>query len=93
MNHAFPEGRRSVARGVSPWTAAPSNNKAPEGRQTASGSLSPLWGLAARSLASQGLAPLATNPGSSGAGTRNAHNIRNTGNVDREQSCGAGSAP
>ena len=30
-----PKGRRSVARGVSPWTTASSNNKAPEGRQTA----------------------------------------------------------
>ncbi len=29
------EGRRSIARGVSPWTAAPSNGKAPAGRQTA----------------------------------------------------------
>ena len=43
-----------------------------------SGALPPLWGLPARSLASQGLAPLATNPGSSGAGTRIAHNDRNT---------------
>ena len=30
-----PEGRRSVARGASPWTTASSNNKAPEGRQAA----------------------------------------------------------
>ena len=29
--------------------------------------------MEARSIAFQGLAPLATNPGSSGAGTRNAH--------------------
>ena len=58
-----PEGRRSVARGASPWTTASSNNKAPEGRQNASGALSPFWGLPARSLAFQGLTPLATNPG------------------------------
>ncbi len=32
--HSVPKGRQSVARGVSPWTRASSNNKAPEGRQT-----------------------------------------------------------
>ena len=46
-----------------------------------SGSLSPRWGLAARPLAFQGLTPLATNPGSSGAGTRNAQNDHNNGNT------------
>ena len=42
----------------------------------------PLWGLTARSLAFQGLTPLATNLGSSGARTRNAHNIGNADNAD-----------
>ncbi len=99
-----PKGRRSVARGASPWTTASSNNKAPEGRQTAAslggrrppirqtramglsqprlapttGVLSPRWGSPARSFAFQGLAPLATNLGSSGAPTRYAHSHPNT---------------
>ncbi len=29
--HSVPKGRRSVARGVSPWTTASPSNKAPEG--------------------------------------------------------------
>ena len=57
-----------------------------------SGALSPLWGLAARPFAFQGLAPLATNLVSSGAGTRNAQNERNTGatyNAQNERNAGS----
>ena len=42
-----------------------------------SGVLSPRWGLVASPFAFQGLAPLATNLGSSGAGTRRTHSHRN----------------
>ena len=98
-----PKGRRLVARGLSPWTTASSNDKAPKGRQTAAGMvghrppirqaqavglcqpglaptlgvLSPRRGLAVLPFAFQGLAPLATNLGSSGAGIRHAHNHPN----------------
>ena len=44
-----------------------------------SGALSPRWELAAQLFTFQGLAPLATNPGSSGAETSNAHDDRNAG--------------
>src|SRR5581483_7056724 len=52
-----PEGRPSLARGVSPWSNAPAGRPAPTGRQ----SLSPRWGFDLWGRLFQGLTPLANN--------------------------------